>query len=335
MLKLEIADSPAKHERGLMYRNNLPWGEGMLFLFDRPQRLRFWGANTLIPLDIAFVNSDDVITKISQIEPLSLRAVESDDLCDKAVEVKHGYFLSQRISVGDKIKWFRDDDGFAKLSFASSHTKTAQSNPYPSFHNKPITLPAGLPPIEDVNEPQSDIAARDVQQSLPRFTADELAELTEDGSSDAEMIPGVDWQQPDEVPEPLPPDDSSAPAVDEPLSTEDVPDDSDYPTFSTTAEAMDWAARKKQRVRIWYNTDEGNNIERQIEPHGVFVAGGTGNTLIAAFDRNVNDIRTYIADRILYYSFEGQRFKPKFIVEDPNAADNAIDGDMSIQPKIE
>ena len=59
MLKVEIADSPSTLERGLMYRKKLDYDSGMLFVFKRSQNLKFWGRNTYIPLDIAFVNKDN------------------------------------------------------------------------------------------------------------------------------------------------------------------------------------------------------------------------------------------------------------------------------------
>src|SRR5512136_706637 len=51
-LRVEVASTPEKQERGLMFRQSLPAEEGMLFIFKEPMELNFWMRNTLIPLDI-------------------------------------------------------------------------------------------------------------------------------------------------------------------------------------------------------------------------------------------------------------------------------------------
>ena len=49
-VQVEIADTDAKRERGLMFRKELPEGRGMLFLFDEEGEHTFWMKDTLIPL---------------------------------------------------------------------------------------------------------------------------------------------------------------------------------------------------------------------------------------------------------------------------------------------
>lgn len=51
---VEVADSDASRQRGLMYRDRLDAGHGMLFVYPEPEILRFWMMNTRIPLDILF-----------------------------------------------------------------------------------------------------------------------------------------------------------------------------------------------------------------------------------------------------------------------------------------
>lgn len=108
-LKVEIADTPSQHAKGLMFRNKLGEDEGMLFKFKRPQNLKFWGVNTYIPLAIAFVSTDNVIEKISYISPCDSIAVSSDIDCEMAIEANYDFFSKNNVRVGDKIKVIYED----------------------------------------------------------------------------------------------------------------------------------------------------------------------------------------------------------------------------------
>jgi len=107
-LKVEIADSPSKHQFGLMFRDKLEEDNGMLFKFRYPQNLKFWGANTYIPLAIAFVSEDDIIQKIDYISPGDESMVCSDCDCDKAIEANYDFFEKNKIWIGDKISVVED-----------------------------------------------------------------------------------------------------------------------------------------------------------------------------------------------------------------------------------
>jgi len=103
MLFVEIAENQRDLERGLMFRKELANDSGMLFKFQSPQVMNFWGSNTYIPLDIAFVDSDNTIVKIGKIQPFDLRSVSSDTDCVIAIEANEGFFESNGIGIGHKI----------------------------------------------------------------------------------------------------------------------------------------------------------------------------------------------------------------------------------------
>lgn len=67
----EVADDPVSRERGLMHRERLPDGEGMLFVFPGEQMLTFWMKNTFIDLDMVFIGADKRVTAVHAEVPRS------------------------------------------------------------------------------------------------------------------------------------------------------------------------------------------------------------------------------------------------------------------------
>jgi uncharacterized membrane protein (UPF0127 family) len=108
-LKVEIADSPSQHAKGLMFRKKMGEDEGMLFKFNNSQNLKFWGVNTFIPLSIAFISPDNTIEKISYITPGNATAICSDKDCNMAIEANYDFFRKNNVKEGDEIEVIYDD----------------------------------------------------------------------------------------------------------------------------------------------------------------------------------------------------------------------------------
>jgi uncharacterized membrane protein (UPF0127 family) len=102
-LRAELARTEAERSRGLMYRESLPDGEGMLFIFDRDQILSFWMKNTLIPLSIAFISYNGEILEIRDMRPGDLNTVRSSRSVRYALEVPQGWFSRAGIGAGDSL----------------------------------------------------------------------------------------------------------------------------------------------------------------------------------------------------------------------------------------
>lgn len=60
-----VADTPEKKEKGLMFVKHLPENEGMLFISEEDEIQQFWMKNTLINLDIVFIQNDQAVSSVA------------------------------------------------------------------------------------------------------------------------------------------------------------------------------------------------------------------------------------------------------------------------------
>jgi uncharacterized protein len=106
-IAVEIADTAAEREQGLMGRETLPADAGMAFVFPAEHRGPFWMKDTLIPLSIAFYSANGRILKILDMEPCE---ADPCPLYDPgvsyrgALEVNEGAFAGWGISEGDLLR---------------------------------------------------------------------------------------------------------------------------------------------------------------------------------------------------------------------------------------
>lgn len=103
----EVASSPRARQRGLMGRESLPANAGMLFLFPDEVAFGFWMKDTLIPLDIAFINGDRIV-EIRSMKPCRTAdcpLTTPSAVYDAALEVNEGSFGRAGIVSGDRVAY--------------------------------------------------------------------------------------------------------------------------------------------------------------------------------------------------------------------------------------
>lgn len=102
---VEIADDYAERERGLMFRETLADDHGMLFDFERPQRVSFWMRNTMISLDIIFIGADGRILNIAErATPYSEDDIPSAGPALGVLEIRGGRAAELGIRPGDRVR---------------------------------------------------------------------------------------------------------------------------------------------------------------------------------------------------------------------------------------
>ena len=97
VIYVEVADTPAARETGLMYRERVPKNGGMLFAFNSSFRLSFWMKDTKVPLDIAFIDDDMVVREIHEMAPMSTRSTAASFACRYALEANAGWFAEHGV----------------------------------------------------------------------------------------------------------------------------------------------------------------------------------------------------------------------------------------------
>jgi uncharacterized membrane protein (UPF0127 family) len=105
LLQLEVANTEAERELGLMYRTSLDPDSGMLFVWDAPTNDSFWMENTYIPLTVAFIASDGTILEMQDMAPQTTDYHTAHEPYQYAIEANQGYFARYGIQVGDKVSF--------------------------------------------------------------------------------------------------------------------------------------------------------------------------------------------------------------------------------------
>ncbi len=101
-----VMDTDAKRSEGMMFLKNEDFkdSECMVFVFPREQELGFWMRNTLVDLDIAYVNTKKFIVRAVTMKSLDETSVPSRGLSMYAIEFRAGLFKKLGIRAGQKVE---------------------------------------------------------------------------------------------------------------------------------------------------------------------------------------------------------------------------------------
>jgi hypothetical protein len=105
-IDIELAQNESQRQLGLMYRDTMAENQGMLFVFDNEEVRSFWMKNTILSLDIVFVNAlNEIVTIHKYTTPYSEETYESTKPAKYVIELNAGYTDKRKISVGDRVSW--------------------------------------------------------------------------------------------------------------------------------------------------------------------------------------------------------------------------------------
>jgi len=108
IINIEVADTVEKRAMGLMFRKSLPYSSGMLFIFSTEDFHSFWMKNTLVPLDILWLDKEFRIKYYYQnVQPCKSDPCASYSPLIKAIyvlEVNAGFIKKENLRLDDKLK---------------------------------------------------------------------------------------------------------------------------------------------------------------------------------------------------------------------------------------
>jgi uncharacterized membrane protein (UPF0127 family) len=279
---VEVAKTPHQHSKGLMFRDKLDEDSGMIFIFEKPRVLSFWGMNTFIPLDIAFLDEQGTIKDIRRIKRHDLNSVKSSCPCKYAIELEDGWFSKNGIKEGD----------FAELSLAEK--------------DNIITF------IKNIKTAQ-------IKDDKDTLFSEEEVESDKDSKDNKEKDKSKEVRPPVANEEKLNIVDKAVNKVDpivQPAANSLMQAQEtkvSVPKFNSVYQAIPWAMQNMQVMRITYKTEHGHTVTRDVEPHRIYFSRRSKGQVLKAFDETSVHPSQYIVRNIVSFGFPGRKFTPKSI----------------------
>lgn len=124
---VRLADDPVERARGLMFVDEMPKDQGMIFDFGGMQTAHMWMKNTYIPLDMLFLSKTGVIVTIANdAQPRSLRVISSQVPVAAVLELNGGTVQAYGLQRGDQVH---------HTLFGNAPTASAKASPTTAKEN--------------------------------------------------------------------------------------------------------------------------------------------------------------------------------------------------------
>ncbi|MDO8583361.1 MAG: DUF192 domain-containing protein [bacterium] len=108
--ELRVARSEKEKEIGLSETESLPENKAMIFLFEKPAYYSFWMKNMTMPIDIIYINNDEIVTIEKNVQPPtspteSLNIFMPAKPANRVLEIQAGLSEKYNFKEGDKVKY--------------------------------------------------------------------------------------------------------------------------------------------------------------------------------------------------------------------------------------
>lgn len=103
-IKAEQALTQPQREKGLMFRDTMPFDQGMIFYWETPQPIYMWMKNTLIPLDMVFALKGEVTGVVEAAKTQSEDILTIPGNTDTVLEVNLGVASAKGVAKGWRLK---------------------------------------------------------------------------------------------------------------------------------------------------------------------------------------------------------------------------------------
>jgi uncharacterized membrane protein (UPF0127 family) len=110
VMRVEVAETEEERAVGLMNRSSLGEDEGMLFLFDEAQEVQFWMKDTLLALDLLFINDGRIVRIVRGAPPCQAApcaVYPSGELVTAVLEITGGQVEARGIEEGDAVTFLK------------------------------------------------------------------------------------------------------------------------------------------------------------------------------------------------------------------------------------
>ena len=104
--RAEVAATPDQQAAGLMFRTRMGAAEGMIFPFSPPRQASFWMENTILPLDLVFIDTNGRVQNIAaNAKPYSRDLIPSDGVVQAVLELNAGEAARIGLKPGDRVRY--------------------------------------------------------------------------------------------------------------------------------------------------------------------------------------------------------------------------------------